>query len=244
MSGPSAAARPRLTAVHTSDVHLGCDFAADGVPERAFAAVVDLALATAADALLLAGDVVDYNRAPDSTLDFLLAELRRFGRHTFVLPGNHDCYDAESIYRRPAWLERPSFVHLVDSSDDAVCHVPELGLEVWGRPTVRHWRQFHPLASIPPRSSGVWRVAMAHGHLEYPGDEERSSPIFPAHIAAADVDYIALGHWDRQVDVSQNGVPAHYSGAPHGPRGLTSVLRITLDPSDGVVVCSVPLAPA
>jgi DNA repair protein SbcD/Mre11 len=233
--------RPRLSLLHTSDIHLGCEFAPDALAERALSAVVDLALDARADALLIAGDVVDYNRVPDATVEFLLAELVRFGRHTFVLPGNHDCYDEESIYRRSAWLNRPPYVHLVDSTDDGVSVVPELALEVWGKPIVRHWRHFQPLAAVPPRSNGHWRVAMAHGHLEFPGEDERSSPIFPEHIAAADVDYIALGHWDRQVDVSQGGVLAHYSGAPHGPRGLTSVLGITLDPCAGVEVRPVRL---
>jgi DNA repair exonuclease SbcCD nuclease subunit len=241
MDNPGAPERGRLTLVHTSDVHLGCDFAPTGLPERAFSAVVDLALELAADALLLPGDVVDYNRVPEQTLEFILAELARFGRPVFVLPGNHDCYDESSIYHRPAWARRSANVHLVNSTDGPDCIVPELCLEVWGRPVVRHWRKFRPLDDMPPRSNGRWRIALAHGHLELPGEDERSSPIFPEHIAAAQCDYIALGHWDRQIDVSQGDVVAHYSGAPHGPRGLTSALVVTLDPHDGTRVRSVPL---
>jgi DNA repair exonuclease SbcCD nuclease subunit len=234
----------RLTLVHTSDVHLGGAFSTTGLPERAFAAVVDLALERDADALLVAGDVVDYNRVPDATVAFLLDQLTRFDRHAFILPGNHDCYDATSIYRRAAWLERSARIHLMNSSGGLGCVVPELDLEVWGRPVVQHRPEFRPLADMPTRTPGLWRIAMGHGHVPFPGEDGRSSPIFPADIAAADCDYIALGHWDRQAEVTQGGVLAHYSGAPYSPRGLTSALVVTLDPVAGVAVQSVPLAEA
>ena len=59
---------------------------------------------------------------------------------------------------------------------------------------------------------------MAHGHYHYPDDtEERSSPIRPHEIAEAGCDYVALGHWERFEDVSQNSVTAFYSGSPMGP---------------------------
>ena len=74
---------------------------------------------------------------------------------------------------------------------------------------------------------------MAHGHFHYPDDtEERSSPIRPHEIAAAACDYIALGHWERFEDVSQNGVTAYYSGSPMGAspaRGQVAVNVIDLD---------------
>jgi DNA repair exonuclease SbcCD nuclease subunit len=236
--------RRRLTLVHTSDIHLGCEFAPNQLAERALTAVVDLALRVRADVLLLPGDLVDYNRVPDATVEFLVEELQRFPHHSFVLPGNHDCYDDQSVYRRDLWSRRPEHVHLVKDAGepDGVCLVPELGLEVLGRPVVQHSRSFRPLADLPPRRGpDSWRVGMAHGHFESPGEEPRSSPIFAEDIAAAECDYVALGHWDRQADVSQGCVIAHYSGAPYTWRGLASALVVTLDPCGGVGVSPAPL---
>jgi DNA repair exonuclease SbcCD nuclease subunit len=221
--------RRTLKLVHTSDVHLGCEFLPAADVEAAFRAVVDTAIATDADAVLVSGDLIDSCLVPDAVVSFAVAELGRTGRHCFVLPGNHDPYDDRSLYRRQVWLDRPPRIHLVDSDSDGLCVVPELELEVWGRPVVDHWRAFRPLEGIPPRAADRWRVAMAHGHVELPGEDERSSPIFPEQIAAAACDYIALGHWDRQVDVSQAGVSAHYSGAPTGPIGQRRALLITLE---------------
>jgi DNA repair exonuclease SbcCD nuclease subunit len=227
-----------LKLMHTSDLHLGCEYTGE-LPRRALRAVVDLALAEVADALFLAGDLFEHNRVPDAEPAFLLAQLARFGRPSFILPGNHDCFDAMSIYRRPRFGQRPGSVHVLADEGER-CYLPSLDLEVWGRPVVEHCRAFRPLAGAPPRSPGSWRVAMAHGHFERPDSREpRSSPIYPEDIAASDSDYVALGHWDVHVDVSQGGVPAFYSGAPHHgrlDRGLAGVLMVTLDPVRGIGV--------
>jgi DNA repair protein SbcD/Mre11 len=236
--------RRPLRLVHTSDIHLGCEFLSEAEVEAGLRGVVDAAIALDVDALLVAGDLVDHNLVHDRFVSFAIEELRRSGRHSFVLPGNHDPYDDRSIYRRQVWLERSPLIHLVDSETGPDCVVPELDLEVWGRPVVDHWRAFEPLGDMPARTSDRWRIAMAHGHFELPGEAQRSSPIFPEQIAAAPFDYVALGHWDRQSDVSQGGVAAHYSGAPHGPVGRGRALLVTLDDASGVRVETLALATA
>ena len=65
----------------------------------------------------------------------------------------------------------------------------------------------------------------------------RSSPIFPGEVADATCDYLALGHWDRHVEVSQGGVTAAYSGTPLGTskkEPLGWVTAVDLDPAAGV----------
>jgi DNA repair exonuclease SbcCD nuclease subunit len=230
--------------IHTSDVHLGCSYSG-ALARMAISAVVDTALALDADAMLLAGDIFDYNRVPESEVEFLLGELARFGRPSVILPGNHDCLLSGSVYHRPAFRERPANVHVIEEIPQQSIEIPELDLEVWGRPVVDHWRQFRPLIEMPPRRNGRWRVAMGHGHFEYPDDRDgRSSPIFADDIAALDCDYVALGHWDRFVEVSQGDVTAFYSGAPHWAgthKALSHVALVTLDPVHGVTVQRHPL---
>ena len=111
-------------------------------------------------------------------------------------------------------------------------------LDLWGRAMPVHTPQFSPLLGMPDRSDGRWLVALAHGHFHFEDDrDQRSSPIFPQEIANAPCDYLALGHWDRYVDVSQGRVKAAYSGCPLGPsraEPVGSVLVVDLDPSAGV----------
>lgn len=91
------AARPRRL-LHTSDIHLGCDYSGE-LARQALRAVVDLGRACRADAMPLAGDILDHNRVPDSEVSFLIEQLACFDAPSVILPGNHDCYDAGSVYR-------------------------------------------------------------------------------------------------------------------------------------------------
>ena len=79
---------------------------------------------------------------------------------------------------------------------------------------------------------------LAHGHFHYEDDRDlRSSPIYPQEVADSGCHYLALGHWDRHVDVSQGNVTAVYSGCPLGPIGNPGAGEVTvvdLDPRAGV----------
>jgi DNA repair exonuclease SbcCD nuclease subunit len=209
---------PRL--VHTSDLHLGAAYgswhgrdADHGLPllER----VVAAALAERADALLLVGDIFDSNRVGDALVTAVARMLTSLTLPVVFLPGNHDCYTADSVYRR---LERAcagaANVHIVRSPQGETVRLPSLDLALWGRPHV-DYDDCRPLAELPPRGPERWQVAMAHGHyVRDRHDLGRSYLIFPEDIAASGRDYVALGHWDLHADVSAGGVVAAYSGSP------------------------------
>ena len=321
---PAPARRRKIRLIHTSDTHLGDDWNPDAAA-RALSAVVDGVHRLAGDALLIAGDVFDHARIPDAVLEFFVAEMARAAVPAVILPGNHDLYDAASLYHRRPFAAAPDNLHLITATRGALLSLPALTLDIWGRAMDCHTPAFRPLQGIPTRrhntsndgsnrngdsssdgdsngdgtsngagrrnddgsvNGGVssdgsggndrssspgnalahrgdgnvrsfppgnalaypsdgdgdgdrnggsdhWLVAMAHGHFHYPDDtEERSSPIRPHEIAAAACDYIALGHWERFEDVSQNGVTAYYSGSPMGAspaRGQVAVNVIDLD---------------
>ena len=255
------AARRKIRLIHTSDTHLGDDWNPDAAA-RALSAVVDGVLALAGDALLIAGDVFDNARISDAVLEFFISEMARAAVPAVILPGNHDLYDANTLYRRRPFAAAPPNLHIISGTRGETVALPSLALEIWGRAMDCHTPAFRPLAgiptpnippqSIPAQPNGRWRVAMAHGHFHYPDDtEERSSPIRPHEIAAANCDYIALGHWERFENVSQNGVAAYYSGSPLGAaaaRGQVAVNVIDLDPqaaaSVSVAQALLPLAAA
>jgi DNA repair exonuclease SbcCD nuclease subunit len=204
--------RRPLRLLHTSDVHLG-DGGASAQP--AFASVIDLGVRLRADAILVAGDLFDHSRVGVDETSAFLAQVERFERPVIVLPGNHDCLDDLSVYNKPGFRLVPPNLRILAEDRAAPLHLPDLDLEVWGRPTVVHEPAFHPLRDVPVRQSDNWYVVLAHGHLvQTPGDLMRSSPILVEEIASAACDYIALGHWDVFRDVSQGAVTAFYSGSP------------------------------
>jgi DNA repair exonuclease SbcCD nuclease subunit len=259
--------RRALRIVHTADVHLGETPPVDGSfpsthpedaviaaggahlstmrpeprpvsDEQAFARVIDTVLAERADALLIAGDLFDSNRVRETSLRFAAAQLRRLACPVVLIPGNHDCYDGTSIYRRFDVREIGPHVHPLYAESGELQTFEELGLTVWGKGLIEHAPENRPMAGVPARATDHWFVGLAHGHFVPDRRELRSSLITPDEIADSGFDYLALGHVHVFRDVSQGAVRAFYPGAPRIPyapgRGGVAVIR--LDPVEGVVV--------
>lgn len=214
-----------------SDVHVGADVesveALKGLDQA-----LALARAAYADAILVAGDLFDHHRVSTAMVDRVMDALAASERPVVVLPGNHDTVLTEGLWSG----EAPRGVSILREADGEMLILDELGLAVWGRPVYDHHPGFRPLEGMPPRPWDGWYVSMAHGLvMDFPEDGLRSSPISYEEIAQAGCDYIALGHVHVFRDMSQNGVPAFYSGAPSGLRAR-GVALVELDPETGVSV--------
>ena len=227
----------RVRLIHTSDTHLG-DPAGHPRAEEVLASVVDVVERLGGDALLLAGDVFDNERVADDVVKRFVAQMARLDAPVIVLPGNHDLAHRTSVYRRAPLEDAPANLHVIGNPDGETLAFPELCLELWGRAMLSHTPDFRPLAGMPQPSEGRWLVAMAHGHFHFENDrDQRSSPIYPDDVASAGCHYLALGHWDRHADVSQENTTAVYSGCPYGPIGAPeqgAVCVVELDPETGV----------
>ncbi len=225
-----------------SDVHVGDDVysgdALPGDPLQGLEEALALARAAEADAILVAGDLFDHHRVSPATVDRVMDALAASERPVVVLPGNHDTVLTQGLWHG----EAPRGVTILRKAEGEMLLLDELGLAVWGRPVYDHHAGFRPLEGMPPRPWDGWYVSMAHGLvMDFPEAEGRSSPILPEEIAEAGCDYIALGHVHVFRDVSQNGVPAFYSGAPSG--GTTrGVALVELDPEKGVSVSPLEIA--
>jgi DNA repair exonuclease SbcCD nuclease subunit len=202
-----SAPAPQVRLLHGSDLHI------DNTPEgdRGLVQLIDAALELGVDLVLLVGDTFDDGRTTDATMETFIGHLDRLSVPVVLLPGNHDPYMDGSVYHRH---ELPGHVTVLDDPAGVSVELPHLAMEVWGRPHVS-WYDSRPLQDLPPRGVQPWQVALAHGHLvRYPEDEHRSYLITSEEIAACERDYVALGHWDVQRDVSSGEVTAWYSGSP------------------------------
>jgi DNA repair exonuclease SbcCD nuclease subunit len=221
---------PRL--LHTSDVHVG-EWSATSelaTPVDALRTVVDTAIRERVDLVLFAGDLFDSNRVPQPICDQVCVELSRLPVPSVILPGNHDPYDAESVYRR---LRLPSPVRLVTERGGETVRFESLDLAVWGRPHLSYAENLQPLLDPPEPDNASWQVAIGHGHLvRTPDDLMRSYLIHADQIAACRRHYVALGHWDVHHDVSQGEVTAVYSGSP-SRKGVAAL--VDLERTDGRV---------
>lgn len=238
--------KTRLTLVHTSDVHLESDTFGRGEEgrayqsriESAFSSVVDLVISIKADLFLIAGDLFDSNRVPESGVAFVNGELRRLSCPTVVIPGNHDCYDHRSIYKKVDFTEVGPHVHTLTAEEGATVPFPELGATVWGKGMVEHDPAFRPLEGVPNRNADWWHIGMAHGYFAEEEETQRSSPVKPEEIESSGLDYLAMGHVHVFNDLSQGVTKSCYPGTPAplymGVDRGGSVAVVTLDPSCGV----------
>jgi len=199
-----------LVIAHSSDLHIE----ASRVTEKfhPLCRVLDTATAANADVVLLAGDIFDHNRMPLALLDRTVRVLGDAGIPVIILPGNHDCLTADSVYRRGG-IGDPENVHVIGVHTEEAVILPQFDLEVWGRAHF-DYKNMSPLSKPRPRSTAR-HVAMAHGHwARGDADRHRAWLIRDEEIAATGADYVALGHWPQATEVAGGSVPAFYSGSP------------------------------
>ncbi|MCC7365129.1 MAG: metallophosphoesterase [Dehalococcoidia bacterium] len=203
---------------HSSDLHLGAELRRDY--ER-LDHIMHAARAAQVDLLLLAGDIFDHNRVSLEELDLVTRTFGDAPMEVLILPGNHDCLEAKSVYRRGGIADAPNVRVLgVTDGEDAVYH--GLDLTIWGRPH-SEYANMSPLMDVPERKTR-WQVVTAHGHwVESREDRMRSWLITPEQLDAADADYVALGHWDRNCKVEGESKAAYYSGSPDLARSFNLV---------------------
>lgn len=220
-----------VTLVHTSDLHV--DEALGPGPYDGLAglqAVIAAAAAIGAHGILLAGDTFDNARVPAPILQRTAEVLAACHCEVAILPGNHDPFVEAGLFHRSGIAEIPH-VHLIGLAATPRVRLAVRDIEIVGRAHTG-FADMHPLPPLPPRAAR-WRVVMAHGHYvpeyELAAQAHRSWKFHDADLDATDADYIALGHWDRAVQVGQR---AYYSGAPDLARTV-NVVRLA---DEGVTV--------
>lgn len=167
---------PRMRFLHTSDWQLGLSrYYLDDDARARYAAgrfdairrLGELAAAEGAEFVVVAGDVFDSNRVAPRTLLRGLDAMAAVPVPLLLLPGNHDCLDAASIYNSRTFRDqKPANVKVLDG-DSAVGFGSEV--EVVGAP----WRTKRPLvdlvaeraAALEP-AAGRLRVMVGHGAVD------------------------------------------------------------------------------
>ena len=214
--------RRRIKVIHTSDVHLESDTfgrSEEGQKYRrriqgAFQKVVDQVIAEDADLFLIAGDLFDSNRVHESGIEFVHKELSRAPCPVVLIPGNHDCYDTRSIYKKFDFSVAGPHVFTVTAEEGQVIELPHIDATVWGKGMVEHDHKYRPIAGVAPRYRDYWHIGMAHGYCVDEEEMQRSSLIFPREIEQSGLDYLALGHVHVYTDLSQGQTKACYPGTP------------------------------
>ncbi len=231
--------RPKLRLAHASDIHLDTDYYGGERNlerrdrcRRVFRALLDNVTEQRPDLLLIAGDLFDSNRASDDTIAWAMEALAGLAFPVLMIPGNHDCLEADGIYRRHDFNRIPN-LRLVMDPEGEVIDLPELRISAWGKGMVSHTPAYSPLGNMPDLREDWWNLALGHGiFIDGAAHSHRSSQVKTTQILESGRDYIALGHHHALLDVSKSSTAAYYCGSPE-PVSEDAGTFLTVDLEEG-----------
>lgn len=243
--------------LHTADWQLGKPFSrvADPVKRAALQqarfdavrALGTIAERTGARFVLVAGDLFDSPSPDRSTVSAACQAIGSIGVPVYVIPGNHDHAGPGSVweqayYRQEQQALAPNLTVLTSAEplelpDAVVLPCPLLRRQSQDDPTA--WLRLLDPQSLP---AGKPRIVLAHGSVQdfagESGDDEDLRSASPnvldlERIPSGLADYVALGDWHGQCQVSHRG---WYAGAIEQDRHARSadyvsgrVLRVTAE---------------
>lgn len=208
--------------LHTADFQIGKGFGSID-PEaavilrrqriEAVRRIAEVAAERRVDAVLVAGDVFDFDAVSNETVHGLLQAFSAYTGPWVVIPGNHDPAVAGSVWQRVEHLGRPANLRI--SLEPEILEVASGRLGVLTAP-LRRRHETRDLTSIwdtmAPPASAV-RVGLAHGAIasHAPAIFDAANPIAGDRELLSRLDYLALGDWHGTMQVGER---SWYSGTP------------------------------
>lgn len=231
--------------LHTADWQLGMTrhFLEDDAQARysaarrdAIVAIGAVARRTAAEFVVVAGDVFDANQLAPRVISQSLDAMRAIDVPVYLLPGNHDPLDASSVYTSALFAQEcPPNVTVLDRAGTVEVRP---GVHIVAAP----WHSKKPVADLTAGvladldADGSVRILLAHGAVDaLDPDRDNPAQISVAGLTAAidrsAVHYVALGDKHSRTAVGDSG-RIWYSGAPE----VTNYDHVEADPGHVLVV--------
>jgi DNA repair protein SbcD/Mre11 len=230
--------------LHAADVHLdsplrGLDEyegapvqALRGATRKAFAALVQLALAERVDFVILAGDLYDGDWPDYNTGLFFvnrILELARAGIPVISLSGNHD-----AASRITARLTLPANVHTLPTAEPGTIRFDNLRVAVHGQGFARPAETRNLAVGYPAPVAGFFNVGVLHTALDGREGHAPYAPCTIDELVGRGYDYWALGHIHKRE--SANGsrrprieFPGNLQGRHVREPGAKGCLLVTVD---------------
>src|SRR5712692_8646095 len=221
-----------LKILHTADWHLGRRFSSFAEEDekkltRARIEAVDRVLGVAesyaVNAVLCAGDLFDDPTPADSWWQGLLKLFERrnwLNRPVFLLPGNHDPLEPNSVWveEHPFRRGLPSWVHVVDR-DNYEFHISDEAV-LYAAPC-RSQAGSDDLASrLPLRSADDERIriGLVHGQTFDIAGHQTNFPIALDAAKQRGLTYLAIGDTHAFRELPPKACPIVYPGSPEATK--------------------------
>jgi exonuclease SbcD len=211
--------------LHTADIHLGAKFSGLGNNSASqreqlratFKNIIATAINERVNIVLIAGDLFDANQQPQINIDLVIEQFNLLGSNNIpvcLIPGTHDSLDSSSIYRKIDFEGKCTNLKIFTDENMSYKEYPNLDLTVYGKPNLSNKSSVSPLKGLERSTSSKFHIAMVHGSFYIPEKIAKDDHVFKLEeIKASGMDYLALGHWHRVYDCSEEP-PAWYSGPP------------------------------
>ena len=210
----------------------------------AFSSALELAKDGEVDAVLIPGDLFDYESIDTDIRPFLVDCFRNiYPTPVFIAPGNHDSLRPGSPYIvRTGEEPWPDNVHIFTSPSWESIELPENSCAITGIAHVHRGITDRLLSSRIPRPKTKVNILLFHGSRDghKPSDKESIIPFSDAELISQGFSYSAIGHYHSFaaiIDCAGN-TRAAYSGCTVG-RGIDEVgakyVLITDVDSSGVI---------
>ena len=257
-----------LVFLHTADWQLGKPFASvrDEAKrhrlqqERLHAVrlLAELATSSAADFILIAGDMFDSSHATKASVSAACAAIGTMKIPVLVIPGNHDHGGPGSIWEQEFFLREKQQLapnlHVLLTPEPVILDKAV----IFPAPLLRRFEPGDPTAWIrsavedPNLPTDLPRIVLAHGSIQGFGSMQEDEVgvttvanwIDLSNLPADAIDYIAIGDWHG---TKQVGPKAWYSGTPEidrFPKGdgndPGNILKVTLTRGAAPVVEKIP----
>jgi len=236
--------------VHAADVHLDSPLrgleAYEGAPvqalrgatRKAFANLVQLAVAERVDLVILAGDLYDGDwRDYNTGLFFVnrVQELERAGIPVVLVTGNHD-----ATSRITAHLTLPANVHVLPTAAPGTKRFDHLRVAVHGQGFERQAETRNLAAAYPAPVAGYCNIGVLHTALDGREGHAPYAPCTIEELVARGYDYWALGHIHKRESVNGKRhpcieFPGNLQGRHVREPGAKGCLLVTVDNSGHAV---------
>ncbi|MAU23076.1 MAG: DNA repair exonuclease [Martelella sp.] len=228
--------------IHAADLHLGSPLSGLALKDRqiaerfaaagrdAFTALIDCAIDSAVDFMVIAGDVYDGAWRDNSVGLFFNREIARLSRveiPVYFLRGNHD---AESIVTRT--IAMPEGVHEFSTRQPETFTIEPLKVALHGQGFADRVAGDNLALAYPPAVPGHFNIGVLHTSLSGRPPHAVYAPCTPADLASRGYDYWALGHVHAFEEVSADPLtlyPGNLQGRNIRETGDKGAVLVTVE---------------
>jgi len=173
--------------------------------------LLDIARDEKVDFVLIAGDLFESNAVSRDIIEQLIEIFEKAPDiQVFIISGNHDPLEPDSIYTQKIWNHVPSNVTVL--SESKAVHLEKFNAILFPCPLNQKRSGIDPTAWIPVEETEQIRIGIAHGTLDIGITSEPNFPINPDRVKISGLDYLALGDWHSLL-ISDDGRTV-YPGTP------------------------------